>query len=241
MRLKTLTRSLTRSIRRTSDRRSVFVSDQNAGMAKVVLLLGAGASVSDVATRSARTRPPLDHGFFTISASARANDTRVGLVRTYLDSTYGIDIFARSEHDSLEGVMARLYPDLFNRLLEKQALRAFRALLQLFTDRLATTTNSLRATQKRLLYRMLSRLSRRRSPRRHHDRHLQPDLQVEKILEHLSETKRWRSIAPQLFCFPEMYSVAPDTWDAVTGPSRASPTIDVFPECSSAGLVYSRA
>jgi hypothetical protein len=39
--------------------------------------------------------------------------------------------------------MARLYPDLFNRLLERQALVAFRALLQLFTDRLATTTNSL--------------------------------------------------------------------------------------------------
>ena len=51
--------------------------------------------------------------------------------------------------------MARLYPDLFNRLLETEALLAFRALVQLFTDRLATTTNELRATQKRLLYRII--------------------------------------------------------------------------------------
>ena len=131
------------------------------------------------------------------------NIGRVNVVRQYLLDTYGVDILS-VENDSLEGVMARLYPDLFNPLLERQALVAFRALLQLFTERLATTTNSLRATQKRLLYRMLSRLlSQGCSPADITIVTFNQDLQAEKILEHLGEAKRWRLIAPQLFSFPE--------------------------------------
>lgn len=55
------------------------------------------------------------------------------------------------------------------------------------------------------------------------------DLQAEKVLEHLSVARRWRAIADQLFCFPEMYSVAGGTWEAVTGPTRTTPRSDLFP------------
>lgn len=197
---------------------------------KTVLLLGAGASVADVATRSRRARPPLDRGFFAISAAAGATDSRVGEVRAYMLTNYGVDIFA-PEHDSLEGVMARLYPDLFNTLLADEALASFRALLQLFTHRLATTTNNLRATQKRLLYRMLSRLlSENVDPSDITIITFNQDLQAEKILEHLGETARWSTLAARLFAFPEMYSVGRNTWEAVTGPGGSVPSEDLFPQ-----------
>lgn len=193
-----------------------------------MLLLGAGASLADVATRSQKARPPVDHRFFSISAAAQATDPRPGQVRRYFRETYGFDIFA-PEYDSLEGVMARLYPDLFNGLLEKQALTAFRALLQLFTSRLATTTNDLRPTQKRLLYRMLSRLLAEGSnPCDITIITFNQDLQVEKTLQHLSQAKRWTSIAPQLFSFPAMYSAAENTWERITGPNQAGPEDDLF-------------
>lgn len=70
---------------------------------KTVLLLGAGASVADVATKSLRSRPPLDRGFFRVSASADPSDGRIKVVRSYVEEAYGIDILT-TEHDSLEGV-----------------------------------------------------------------------------------------------------------------------------------------
>jgi len=185
---------------------------------KTVLLLGAGASIADVATKPMKSRPPLDRGFFSTASATLPSDGRVRTVRKYVADAYGIDILA-VQHDSLEGVMGRIYPDLFNDLLRVHALTAFRALLQLFTDRLATTTNGIRATQKRLLYRILSQLlSDGCRPGDITIVTFNQDLQVEKILEHLSETKRWEAIAPLLFSFPELYSVAAGTWEGVTGP-----------------------
>lgn len=188
-------------------------------MSETVLLLGAGASVADVATRSLKSRPPLDKNFFQIAASAR-RDPRVFTVASYLRETYDIDILSSTE-DSLEGVMARLYPDLFNPLLKDKSLVAFRALLQLFTDRLARTTNGLRATRKRLLYRILSRyLAEGTDPSEITIITFNQDLQVEKTLELLSSTARWGEIGSRLFSFPNLYSVASDTWENVTGPTH---------------------
>jgi hypothetical protein len=194
---------------------------------KIVLLLGAGASVADVATKPLKSRPPLDRRFFAVAASA-SRDLRVEVVAEYLRDTYDIDILS-PEYDSLEGVMARLYPDLFNPLLEASALPAFRALLRLFTDRLARTTNDLRATQKRLLYRMLSGyLATGLKPEDITIITFNQDLQVEKTLELLSKTKRWEHQASSLFSFPWMYSVADGTWERVTGPSGAPSPDDLF-------------
>lgn len=122
---------------------------------KIVLLLGAGASVADVNTRSAVSRPPLDAQFFSVAVRHNSDDPSLAKVRRYYRETYGIEICS-AEHDSLEQVMASLYPDLFNTALEANALPAFRALLRLFTERLASTTNSLHATQMRYLYRIIN-------------------------------------------------------------------------------------
>lgn len=203
-------------------------------MPETVLLLGAGASVADVAKRSLKSRPPLDKGFFQIAASA-GPDQRVTTVASYLNETYDIDILS-SEEDSLEGVMARLYPDLFNPLLKTKSLVAFRALLRLFTDRLARTTNDLRATRKRLLYRILSRyLAEGTDPNEITIITFNQDLQVEKTLELLSSMARWKGIAPRLFSFPGLYSVASDTWENVTGPTHGGED-DLFRLTESEGI-----
>ena len=186
---------------------------------KVVLLLGAGASVADVATRSLKSRPPLDRGFFRVARST--HKTHVETVARYMRQTYDIDVLDR-DTDSLEGVMGLLYPDLFNPSLVDDAVGAFRSLLQVFTARLAATTNDIEATQKRFLYRMLSRLlADGVRPRDITIITFNQDLQVEKILELLSTTKRWEALADDLFCFPGMYSAG--SWKAVTMPQGKDP------------------
>jgi hypothetical protein len=178
-------------------------------MGRTVLLLGAGASVADVATRPKKSRPPLDHGFFRVSATAQPAPWLAYNVREYMQDTYGIDIFT-TQHDSLEGVMSRLYPDLFSDLVAKDALKSFQALVQLFTQRLAKTTNNLYATHKNLLYRMVSQLlAAGADPSEITILTFNQDIQAEKVLERLATTKRWSSIAPRLFSFPNMYSMAP--------------------------------
>jgi hypothetical protein len=196
---------------------------------KTVLLLGAGASVADVATKPLKSRPPLDLGFFRTVAHASPNDSRLATVQAYFERNYGIDICG-TEFDSVEGTMSRLYPDMFNSLLEAEALEAFRDLLRVFTDRLARTTNAIGPTQKRLLYRMLSRLLAAGNPPGDITiLTFNQDLQVEKMLELLSEAKRWRPFAGQIFSFPGLYAMPPGTWDKVTGPTSGPGTRDRFP------------
>jgi hypothetical protein len=201
---------------------------ERSGVPKTVLLLGAGASVADVATKPAKSRPPLDLGFFRVASQRAPNDARIATVRSYFQRNYGLDICGTG-YDSVEGVMSRLYPDMFNRLLEDEALMAFRDLLRVFTDRLARTTNAIGPTQRRLLYRMLSRLLASGTP---------PgditiitfnqDLQAEKTLELLSTTARWSSLREQIFSFPGLYAMRPSVWAAVTGPTRGAAQEDVF-------------
>ena len=199
---------------------------------KFVLLLGAGASVADVATRPLKSRPPLDRGFFRISFSARPNDPRATAVQRYVAENYGVDV-TDPVFDSVEGVMARLYPDLFNELLKDDALDAFRALLRLFTARLAETTNDMRATQKRLFYRMLGHLlAIGVDPADITVITFNQDLQAEKTLEHFGAAKRWDSIADRLFCFPALYAIPERTWEAVTGPTGSTSATDLFPRSS---------
>lgn len=194
-------------------------------MGGIVFVLGAGASVADVATSSLRTRPPLDAGFFQVSSRLDGADARLVIIRDYFRTIYGIEICG-TEHDSVESVMSSLYPDMFNSILEQPAQRTFRALLSLFTERLARTTNAIRPTQKRLLYRMLSReLRSGRDPADITIVTFNQDLQVEKTLALLSQAKHWAALCDQIFCFPGMYGVAPTTWRRITVPSGAR---DVF-------------
>ncbi len=170
---------------------------------KVVLLLGAGATVADVATKPRKDRPPLDRRFFA-EASLTHKPAVAGIAK-YLRSTYGIDLLA-PEHNRLEEVMGLIYTDLFNPLLDVQASAIFRQLLRLFTRRLAATTNSIHATNKRLLYRIIAHyLSGGVEPSDLTVITFNQDIQAEKMLDHMSSVTRWRSLGPRIFAFPSLY------------------------------------
>jgi len=172
---------------------------------KRVLVLGAGATLSDVATRPLRERPPLDRGFFKI---ARLTDpTLTNAVARYMTKVYEVDIMDSIE-DSLERVMGQIYTDTFNPGLKAEATEAFRALLRLFTSRVATTTNNIQPTNRRLLYRILaSYLGDDTVPEDITIITYNQDLQVEKTLCLMSEITRWRRMADRIFNFPGCYAL----------------------------------
>lgn len=191
---------------------------------KVVVLLGAGATLSDVATRPRKYRPPLDKGFFQMAKESHpslAND-----VSRYIREVYGAEI-APGPRDSLEAIMSQIYTDLFNPALEEKARSAFRSLLQLFNRRLADTTNNIDATNKRWLYRLLAYYFGKCK--------VQPedltlvtfnqDIQAEKCLYLMSKTERWRQLSEQLFNFPWMYRIGDHN---VTSPTRGAPESELF-------------
>lgn len=192
-------------------------------MTKVVLLLGAGATVADVSTKPRKDRPPLDRLFFAEALQTHPTDTSA--VARYLRTTYEIDILAPS-NDRLEAVMALIYTDLFNPILAADALIAFRRLLQLFTRRLAVTTNSIQATNKRLAYRIIVQYLR--SGVKPEDLTIitfNQDIQIEKMLALMSAVVRWKSMSDKIFAFPFLYAFK--TTPPVTSPDGP---IDVFAE-----------
>ncbi|HEX5375855.1 MAG TPA: hypothetical protein VFW48_06830 [Solirubrobacterales bacterium] len=138
---------------------------------------------------------------------------------------YESDIFAPAE-DSLERVMGQIYTDTFNPGLEKKATEAFQALLRLFTRRIADTTNQLKPTIRRLLYRILVNYL---------EAHVRPeqitiitynqDLQAEKSLCLMSEAKRWQATAGQIFNFPGCYALGKKK---VTKPTNKTPSRNLF-------------
>jgi hypothetical protein len=187
---------------------------------KVVLILGAGATLSDVATRPMKERPPLDRGFFRIAKTAHPG--LAGTVASYMAQVYEYDIYA-TDTDSLERVMGQIYTDTFNPGLSEGARLAFRALLRLFTRRVADTTNDIHPTRQRWLYRILSRfLAAGVPPDDISIITYNQDLQVEKTLCLLAERTRWSSMAEQIFNFPGCYELGPHQ---VTSPSWGEPEL----------------
>ena len=119
----------------------------------VVFLLGAGASVADVAGRPMKQGPPLDRGFFL--AARTTLGASVLPIQRYIRTTYGYDI-TDAATDLLEAVMSQIYTDVFNPNLQPQATMTFTGLMRLFTRRLAETTNAMDPTNQRWLYPMLT-------------------------------------------------------------------------------------
>jgi hypothetical protein len=185
------------------------------------MLLGAGATVSDVASRPWTARPPLDRRFFALSRRA-GRYAQVQRIASYMRSTYDVDILNPLE-DSLEQVMGRLYTDLLNSNLENSARPAFMPLLRLFNERLAYTTNNIAATQQRFVYRILSYyLSSGTAPGDITILTFNQDLQAEKILELLASKAKWRRHADEIFNFPGCYGLTIPA-ERVTEPTSSSP------------------
>jgi len=140
--------------------------------------------------------------------------------------TYEIDIFQATE-DSLERVMGQIYTDTFNPGLKAEATEAFRALLRLFTSRIAITTNNIPPTTRRNLYRIISRYLRQGcSPADLTIITYNQDLQVEKMLCLMSQARHWQSQADQIFNFPALYGLSGD--HEVTSPTGKADDEDLF-------------
>jgi hypothetical protein len=194
-------------------------------LTKIVFLLGAGATVSDVATKPRKDRPPLDRRFF--AEASLTHSTMVGRVRRYITNVYDRDILAE-ENDRLETVMGQVYTDVFNPVLENDALETFRQLLRLFNRRLALTTNNIHATNKRLVYRLITHaLARGIKPADLTIITYNQDLQVEKMLYLMSTVNRWQSLADRIFSFPELYALPPSS-SATSSPTN-TPESELFP------------
>lgn len=191
---------------------------------KISLIIGAGCTVSDVSTRSKIRRPPLDKGFFSIANTT--NSAQVNTIVSYITENYGLDISQR-ENDSLEKVMAMIYTDVFDPNLEHDASRVFRELITLFNRRLADTTNNLRATQQRYLYRIISYyLKNGVKPKDITIVTFNQDIQIEKVLHKLGQTERYWKIGT-IFNFPYCYSV-PISPTNITFPSETKSKEDLF-------------
>src|SRR3972149_5943352 len=109
---------------------------------KVVLVLGAGATVADCLQKSDIQRPPLDKGFFKTTLKS-SQGPMLGPVIEYMQSYYRTDV-TDPRQDSLEQVMAVLYTDVHGGPLEREAFDAFRQLIKAFLRRLVDTTPPVR-------------------------------------------------------------------------------------------------
>ena len=172
---------------------------------RVVVILGAGATLADGMRKSARSRPPLDRGFF--SGALRSHPKGLRDVTTYMQEHYGMYL-SDPANDSLERVMAALYTDAFGGGLEREAFTALRTLIAVFLKRLASTTNDILMTPRSLLYRMIvSFLNAGVSPRNLTVVTFNQDIQVEKALDAIQNTKH-RAGQP-ILSFPHCYQLPP--------------------------------
>ncbi len=191
---------------------------------KISLIIGAGCTVSDVSTRPQIWRPPLDKGFFTIAN--KTNLAEVKIIVSYITENYGLDIL-QGENDSLERVMAMIYTDVFDPNLGPSASGVFRELVALFNERLADTTNNLRATQQRYLYRIICYyLKNGVKPKDIAIITFNQDIQIEKVLHKLGQLKRYWKFGT-IFNFPYCYSL-PISPQSITAPGGTESKEDLF-------------
>lgn len=192
---------------------------------KFLIIVGAGATLSDALQRSEKKRPPLDKGFFR--NVSKTNYSELATVSNYLIKTYDFDPLT-PERDSLEKVMAIIYADIYNTQLEPLAIGAFRALIKLFNRRIADTTNSMAPTNRFKLYRIICQaLDRRLSPDEICILTFNQDLQIEKVLLRIEKTERGKKHT-RILNFPFCYGISN------ANQKLSSPTgkVTVFPKGS---------
>lgn len=186
---------------------------------KVVLVIGAGATVADVHLRPIEKQPPLDKKFFSCAKSS--DDKEVNQIESYFSENYHMNILD-SENDSLEKIMMTLYADIFDPNLSEKSLEIFRMLIRLFNKRLADTTNNIEPTQNCLLYQIIKNyLDKNVKPNNITFITFNQDLQIEKILHKFKQAK-YPKTDDAIFNFPTCYFL---NKYQITKPKR---NVDVF-------------
>jgi NAD-dependent SIR2 family protein deacetylase len=192
---------------------------------RVVVILGAGATLADGLRKPRASQPPLDQGFF----SNVLPQYRVVLapIAKYMQEHYGAGL-CDPGRDSLERVMAILYTDVFGGGLEQEAYDALLTLIRVFVYRLATTTNDIRMTHRSLLYRLVvGFLNDGIPPANITIVTFNQDIQVEKALDVMQMAKH-RTGQP-IFCFPHCYGL-PNHPSPSTPTNPNEPRFDIGPD-----------
>jgi hypothetical protein len=190
---------------------------------EVVIVVGAGSTLSDAGGKPLKHRPPLDHGFFSQCEKLGYRELRI--VKNYLISNYDIDP-SSGEFDSLERMMAVVYADINNPLLSDEAVRSFRNIIRLFNRRIAESTNPLKANYNSNLYRIIAKkLSEGVEPRNISVITFNQDLQVEKAIQKLQSTAKYSKYG-KLFSFPWCYGMT-DPLAKLTSPPTGEDVFEV--------------
>ena len=196
-------------------------------MASVVLIVGAGATLSDALRKPRKLRPPLDRGFFQgVDLSNRLGRS----VTDYFLNTYAIELTSRGD-ERLEEVMSILFSDIQSPAASQElAIKAFRNLLKILNRRLAETTNPLAPNRKSNLYRIVRYLLENYSTENISIITFNQDIQIEKTLLELQRTNTFQDSA--VLEFPWCYRLSNFK---ITSPIQQRP-IDpgkLFPESDS--------
>lgn len=171
---------------------------------KVVIIVGAGSTLSDAINKPLKKRPPLDYGFF--SQCKKLGHRELYRIESYLKKNYDIDP-TNSEFDSLEQIMAIIYADINNPSLQDEAVASFRSLIRLFNRRIAESTNSLGCNYNTNLYRIIrKKLEEGYEPNNISIITFNQDLQVEKVLQQLQSTEKYKKYGT-IFSFPWCYGI----------------------------------
>lgn len=187
----------------------------------VVIIVGAGSSLSDAMGKPLKRRPPLDHGFF--SECEKLGYSEFNRIKRYLINNYDIDPSLR-EFDSLERIMAIIYTDINNPQLEQDAVNNFRELIKLFNRRIAESTNELNVTYFNNLYRIIGKkLTEGISPSNISIITFNQDIQIEKALERLQETEKYNKYG-NIFSFPGCYQLR----NSIEKLSQPPDTVEIF-------------
>ena len=201
---------------------------------KTVIIVGAGATLSDANGKPLRKSPPLDRGFF--SACEKLGYTELPGIKKYLIKNYDLDPSV-SEYDSLEKVMAVIYADINNPALKSKATETFRNLIKLFNRRIAETTNTLNISNRSNLFRIIAKkLIEKVSPDEISIITFNQDIQIEKTLEKLQLTKKYAKFGT-IFSFPNCYEI-PDAEDRLSRAPKKFKQFDLAANSSRGISIY---
>lgn len=153
-------------------------------MDRVVLIVGAGATLSDACLKPRKFRPPLDRGFFQ---DVNLSNSRGRSVTDYLLRTYEIELTNRGD-ERLEEIISILFSDMQSPAASRQsAAKVFINLLTILNHRLAETTNPLTPNRRSNLYRIVRSLLDRYRPEQISIVTFNQDIHIEKTLFELQQ------------------------------------------------------
>lgn len=153
-----------------------------------VVLVGAGASLAEAPLATPRNQlPPLDGTFFRLCRLADLEGQRS--VKRYMQTRYGMDPF-KGNH-TMEDIFNYVYVDAFTPGAPNVSFTTYSALVRMYQQAIADTTNPLSGNSQRGIGAVLRHLWNQENERDITFVTFNQDLIIEKAIDHLSHTGRY--------------------------------------------------